>query len=63
MTSAAAHMAKAVAMTKKIEAKANALLAPLDLEMKMMGWKPEFQSIMWNAVMLAVQKRLKDIPS
>lgn len=55
------HMAKAVAMTARLQRKAEDLLAPLDTEIRMMQWKPEFQSIMWNAVRLAVEERLRKI--
>ena len=55
------HMAKSVALTVKIKRKAEDLLAPLDTEIRMMNWKPEYQSIMWNAVRLAVDERLRKI--
>jgi len=53
------HEQKAIALTIKIQAKAAALLAPLDTEMRMMNWKPEFRRIMWDAVLREVAKRLE----
>lgn len=55
-------MKKAIALTAKIEAKADELLAPLDLEMRMAKWDPKFQRIMWDAVHLAIVKRLAELP-
>jgi len=45
-----AEEAKALVVAKKIERKAVDLLAPLELEMRLMGWRPEFSMIMWHAI-------------
>ena len=51
------HMAQAVALTAKIEQKVTDLLAPLEREMQIMKWAPEFRAILWEAVaMRALQK-------
>ena len=52
------HTTKALAITQKLVAKAEDLLAPLDDEMRIMKWNPEFQKIMWDAVHQAVVKRM-----
>lgn len=41
---------QAKALADKIEKKARDLIAPLETEMRIMGWRPEFQEIMWTAV-------------
>lgn len=52
-----AHLEAAMAMTRKITAKAQAELEPLALEMRIMKWEPQFQAIMWEAVMLEARER------
>ena len=46
----AAEIDSALALSKRIDAKADLVLVSLVREMKLMGWKPEFQSIMWNTI-------------
>jgi hypothetical protein len=41
---------KAQALADKITKKAETALASLEVEMTIMGWKPEFRAIMWGAV-------------
>ena len=53
------HLEAAMAMSRRINRKADDLLAPLDLEMRVMKWRPEFRSIMWEAVMLAAKRRME----
>jgi hypothetical protein len=55
-----AHLEAAIAISRKINDKAETLLAPLVIEMRIMKWKPEFQAIMWEAVMLAAKQRMED---
>lgn len=54
-----AHLEAAIAMTRKITAKAQTELEPLAREMRIMKWKPEFQAIMWEAVMLEARSRME----
>jgi hypothetical protein len=56
------HTTKALAITQKLVEKAEDLLAPLDNEMRIMKWNPEFQKIMWDAVHLAVVNRMSKLP-
>ena len=55
-----AHLEAAMAMTRKITAKARTELEPLTREMRIMKWKPEFQAIMWEAVMLEAKQRMEE---
>ena len=41
----------------KIIVRAKALLAPLEHEMKVMAWAPEYRAIMWESVMLEAAER------
>lgn len=41
---------RAADLAKRIQDKAAALLAPLELEMRLAKWSPEFRAIMLNAV-------------
>lgn len=50
MTHTPEEIAKAKALAARIEAKVADLLAPMDLEMRIMEWKPEFRVIMWEAI-------------
>ena len=56
-----ARLEAAMAMSRKINDKAELLLDPLVIEMRIMKWKPEFQSIMWEAVMLAVKRHMEKV--
>lgn len=51
------HLEKAMAMTRKISTKVDRLLEPLEREMKVMKWAPEFRAILWEAVMLEAKAR------
>ena len=55
------QMEKAIALVTKINEKVDDLLKPLELEIKIMQWAPEFQAIIWEAVMLNAQVRGKRI--
>jgi hypothetical protein len=50
MTGDPEHLAKAKALTARLEAKVDELLAPLEFEMQTMRWAPEFRAIMWEVV-------------
>lgn len=52
-----AELAKAMEMAKKVSAKIDRLLEPLEREMRIMKWPAEYQSIMWEAVMLEAKSR------
>lgn len=52
-----AHLAKAMDLTKQITDKVDRLLEPLAREMKIMAWQPEYQAILWEAVMLEAKTR------
>lgn len=54
------QMDKAQAVAIKIAEKAAEVLAPLELEMALRRWSPDFREIMWNAVSLAASNRAKD---
>ncbi len=54
-----AHLEAAMAMTRKISAKVDQLLEPLAREMRVMKWAPEYQSILWEAVMLEAKQRME----
>jgi hypothetical protein len=41
---------RAIALPDKIATKAEEALSPLNREMAIMGWPPEFRKIMWDAV-------------
>ncbi len=56
-----ARLEAAMAMSRKINDKAERLLDPLVIEMRIMKWKPEFQSIMWEAVMLAAKRYMEKV--
>jgi hypothetical protein len=45
-----ADIAKAAALAAKLERKVDDLLAPLETEMRIMRWAPDFRVIMWEAV-------------
>ena len=55
------HLENAIALCKKIARKVDDLLEPLSLEMKIMNWAPEFQSILWETVMLKAKRRLEAV--
>lgn len=55
-----AHLEAAMAMSRKINDKAERLLDPLVIEMRIMKWEPEFQAIMWEAVMLEAKRRMEE---
>lgn len=55
-----ADLAKALEMSKKIARKVDDLLLPLTLEMKVMKWPPEYQAILWEAVMLEAKRRWEE---
>ena len=48
---------KAEALAEKIKAKVIDALDPIATEMKIMKWRPEFQAIMWEAVMMEAMAR------
>lgn len=54
-----AHLEAAMAMTRKITAKASDTLEPLAREMRIMKWSSDFQTIMWEAVMLEARDRME----
>ena len=56
-----AHLQAAIKMAKTINDKVDTLLAPLDNEMRLMRWKPEFQTIMWEAVQHAAMARMEKL--
>jgi hypothetical protein len=51
------HLEKAMAMVQKINRKVDDLLEPLQREMRIMKWPAEYQSILWEAVMLEAKSR------
>lgn len=53
-------MAKAKAVAAKIESKVAELLAPMEVEMRIMEWKPEFRAIMWEAIGFKALARAKE---
>ncbi|WP_044558697.1 hypothetical protein [Azospirillum sp. B4] len=57
MTRNPSDLDAATAIAARIEAKAVALLAPLEREMALMSWRPEFKAIMWAAVAIEAQRR------
>lgn len=54
-----AHLSLAITTTQKLIAKAQRALDPLDREMRVMKWNPEYQVIMWEAVMLEAKLRME----
>ena len=60
MSDPVAALEAAMAMTRKINRKADDLLAPLEREMRIMQWPAEYRSIMWEAVLLGAKQRLED---
>lgn len=46
----AEYLAKAEAVAAKIKTRAAELLAPLEREMRIMKWRPEYCAIMWEVV-------------
>lgn len=44
-------------LARKIEQKANDTIRRLETEMQVMGWKPEYRSIMWSAVAIEATRR------
>ena len=60
-TPEAEHLAKAMAMVQKINRKVDALLEPLQREMRVMKWNPEYQAILWEAVMLEAKARWEKV--
>jgi hypothetical protein len=44
------ELASALKLVAKIEAKIADLFRPLELEMRIMKWAPEYQAIIWEAV-------------
>jgi hypothetical protein len=58
-TASLAHLEAAMAITRKIGAKVDKLLAPLALEMEIMEWKPEYRAIVWEAVMIEARQRME----
>jgi hypothetical protein len=49
----------AIQLARQIEAKAEELLAPMDLEMKIKDWNPEFRKIMWEAIASKAAARVR----
>ncbi len=47
-------------VTLQIIRKVDDLLSPLEHEMRIMQWAPEFQAIMWEAVMRGAKRRCED---
>jgi hypothetical protein len=47
---AAAELAKVEELAAKLVRKVDELLAPLETEMRIMRWAPDFRVIMWEAV-------------
>lgn len=47
---------RAADLAKRIQDKAAALLAPLELEMRLAKWSPEFRAIMLDAVAMHALK-------
>ncbi len=43
-------IAQALAIATRVHAKAIETLAPLEREMTIAGWKPDYRAIMWQAV-------------
>lgn len=58
-TPEAEHLARAMAMVQKISRKIDTLLEPLQREMRINKWKPEYQAILWEAVMLEAKSRME----
>ena len=54
------QMKLAELMVEKINAKVDALLRPLDREIQIMQWKPEYAAIVWEAVAGKAMKKAKD---
>lgn len=54
------HLAKAKALTARIAAKVDELLAPLEQEMRAMRWDPQYRAIMWEAVGRRALARAKE---
>lgn len=50
------RMAKALSVAQQIEKRVAVTLAPLEREMGLMQWRPEFRVIMWEAVANAALK-------
>jgi hypothetical protein len=55
----AADIAKAIALAAKIETKVEILLAPMETEMRIMQWAPEYRAIMWEAIGRKALERAK----
>lgn len=52
-----AALEEAWKVTQQIAAKVDRLLEPLEREMQIMKWEPEFRAILWEAVMLEAKAR------
>lgn len=55
------HLVIAIAMAQKIQNKVNILLEPLQREMRIMKWNPEYQAILWEAVMMEAKNRWEKV--
>lgn len=56
-TTGTADLEQAMAMVRQISSKVDRLLEPLQREMRIMKWEPEYQAILWEAVMLEAKAR------
>lgn len=54
------ELAAALELAGKIEMKAVELLRPLEIEMRLMKWRPEFRAIMWEAIGRKALSRAKE---
>ena len=59
-TRSPADVAKAEALAAKLDRKATDLLEPLAREIKLMGWKSEYATIMWEIVAHKAFARAKE---
>ena len=57
MTQTPEEMQKAIDLSKRIERKVHNLLEPLDLEIRIMKWRPEYRSLMWESVWREAMRR------
>ncbi|MBP7336911.1 hypothetical protein [Niveispirillum sp.] len=50
MTHTAEELAQALSIATKIDRKVKDLLSPIEREMRLMGYRQEFQEIIWQAI-------------
>lgn len=55
------HLEAAIALSKRINDKVDDLFAPLEREMKIMRWPAQYQSILWEAVILGAKERMEKL--